>query len=134
MDIRDQCYRNVWSMDCTSLDSLFPLYDGAMTKSEMDHIKLLQNFNNAKNFLLPFTRILSHNRLGNFTKKIILYPYILDIYLYILDKHSTKVCGLPQVQVSPSCQRTVTKGEVRDKNGEYEIKGSKVRYALRIQI
>lgn len=35
-----------------SLDSLFPLCDGAMTTSEMEHVKLFQNFDNAKNFFI----------------------------------------------------------------------------------
>ena len=70
---------SVWSMDQhQSLDSLFPLSDGAMTKSEMEHIKLLQNFDNAKNFFIAIYKKFKPKQVGNFTKKIILYPYILD--------------------------------------------------------
>ena len=65
-----------------SLDSLFPLSDGAMTKSEMEHIKLLQNFDNAKNFFIAIYKNIKPQQVGNFTKKIILYPYTLDKHFH----------------------------------------------------
>ena len=65
-----------------SLDSLFPFSDGAVTKSEMEHIKLLQNFDNAKNFFIAIYKKFKPKQVGNFTKKIILYPYTLDKHLH----------------------------------------------------
>lgn len=74
---------NVWSMDRhQSLDFLFPLYDGAVMRSEMEHIKLLQNFDNAKNFFTDIYKNIKPQQFGNFTKKIILCHLYFDKHIH----------------------------------------------------